>query len=148
MPISISDDIKARVNGALYAGTPLLLAVVDASHKPRLSFRGSTQVFSDDSLGFWARSPGGETIQAIAANPHVAFMYRNPTDRVFLQFAGRARLAEGADRDRVYEQAPEYERNADPERKGVGVIVELDKIEGLAGFDEAGKPIGIRLKRD
>jgi hypothetical protein len=72
-------------------------------------------------------------------------MYREPAKRVFLQFSGRARLAEGAERDRVYDSAPELERKSDPERKGVGVIIDLDKVEGILGFDETGpRRVGMR----
>jgi hypothetical protein len=30
----------------------------------------------------------------------------------------------------------ELERRSDPERKGVGVIIDLDKVEGILGFDD------------
>jgi len=75
-------------------------------------------------------------------------MYRHPTQRVFLQFSGRARIAEGADRDRVYDSAPELERKGDPEKKGVGVIIDLDKVEGLLGFDAEGNRRPLRMTRD
>ena len=38
--------------------------------------------------------------------------------------ARRARIAKGAERGKVYDSAPEIERRSDPERKGVGVIIE------------------------
>ncbi len=146
MAIDLDDEIRAHVNGALIAGNPMIMASVDEAGRPRLSFRGSTQVFSADQLGFWARNAGGSTVAAIAANPHVAMMYRHPAQRVILQFAGRARLAQGAERDQVFDAAPEFERNADPERKGVGVIIDLDKVEGILGVDPEGgvKRVGMR----
>ena len=61
---------------------------------------------------------------------------------------GRARIAEGAERDRVYESAPEFEQRADPERKGVGVIVDLDRVEGMLGLDDQGQRRGVRMRRD
>jgi hypothetical protein len=146
--IDLPDEIRVHVNGALLAGNPIILASVDAAGRPRLSYRGSTQVFSGDQLGFWARNPEGSTLVAIRANPHVALMYRHPTQRVFLQFSGRARIAKGAERDNVYDSAPEIERRSDPERKGVGVIIDLDKVEGILGFDEAGHRRGVSLRRD
>ena len=105
-------------------------------------------MFSGDQLGFWARNAEGSTLEAIGANPHVALMYRHPAQRVFLQFSGRARIAKVAERDKVYESAPEVERRSDPERKGVGVIIDLDKVEGILGFDEAGQRRGVSLRRD
>src|SRR5581483_11814432 len=129
--IELTDEIRALVNGALTSGTPMVLATVDAKGRPRLTFRGSIQVFGPDRLGFWARHAEGGTMENLAANPNVAMMFRNPTTRAMLSFAGRARIADGAERDRVFENAPEIERKADPERKGAGVIVDLDRVEGL-----------------
>jgi hypothetical protein len=146
--IALTEEVIEHVNGALMAGNPMILASVDEAGRPRLSFRGSTQVFSADQLGFWARNAEGSTLEAIKANPHVAMMYRHPTKRTFLQFSGRARVAEGVDRDRVYDSAPEFERNADKEKNGVGVIIDLDKIEGLLGFDGEGKPRRLSMTRD
>jgi len=148
MSLTLPDEIRERVNGALMAHTPMLMAAVDAAGRPRLSYRGSVQVFGDDQLSFWARNAAGETLAAITQNPNVAFMYRDPAARVMLQFAGRARVVAGlAERDRVYDSAPEFERNADPERKGEGVVVDLDSVEGVLGLDEPGQRRLVRLAR-
>lgn len=148
MSIVLPDEVRTMVNGALESATPMILASVDAEGRPRLTFRGSIQVFSDDQLGFWARNAEGSTMENIAGNPHVAMMFRDPTTRAMLQFAGRARVAAGAERDRVFDNAPEFERRADPEKKGVGLIVDLDKVEGLLGFDAEKKPRWVRMSRD
>ncbi len=145
--IVLSEEIRDHINGALGAGNPLIVATVDEAGQPRLSYRGSVAVYSDSQLGFWARNPEGLTVGGIGANPHVAVMYRSPALRVLLQFAGRARLAVDEERDRVFENAPEFERNADPERRGVGVIIDLDKVEGMLGLDADGKRRGVRMLR-
>jgi len=147
LAIELTDEIREHINGALMAGNPMILASVDPAGKPRLSFRGSTQVFSADQLGFWARNAEGSTMESIGKNPHVALMYRHPAQRVILQFAGRARVAGGADRDRVYDLAPEFEQKADPEKKGVAVIFDLDKVEGILGLDAEGNRRGVSMKR-
>ena len=145
-PIVLGEEIRELVNNALVGGYPMLLAAVDAQGRPRLSFRGSIQVFSDDQLGFWARNNEGETMEAIAANPNVAMMLRKPERRAFLQFTGRARVVTGAERDRVYDQAPEFERRADPDKKGTGVVVDLDRVEG--GWPgEDGERVRVRMAR-
>ena len=148
MAIELTDEIRGHVNGGLVNGHPMIVASVDAEGRPKLSFRGSTQVFSADQLGFWARNAEGTTLAAIRANPHVAMMFRDPQGPVILQFYGRARVAEGAERDRVYDLAPEYERNADAEKKGVGVIVDLDRVEGVLGVDGEGKRRFVRMARE
>jgi hypothetical protein len=58
----------------------------------------------------------------------------DPKARGFMNFRGRARIDESAEaRRRVYEQAPEGERNLDKERKGVPLIIDLVSIEGFFG---------------
>ncbi len=126
----------------------MVVASVDAEGRPRLTFRGSLQAFSDDQVGFWARNAEGGTMENIAANPHVAMMMRNPDTRVVLQLMGRARRVEGAERDRVYANAPEIEQRGDPDKKGAAVLVDLDRVEGFLGMDAAGKPRFVRLSRD
>ena len=148
MSITLDDEIKGLINGALTTASPMVLASVDAQGRPRLTFRGSIQAFSDDQVGFWARNAEGSTMENIAANPQVAMMYRNAQTRQLLQLSGRAHMAEGAERDRVYENAPEIERNADPERKGVGVVVDLDRVEGFLGLAADGQRRFIRMERD
>jgi hypothetical protein len=141
MPLQLTQEIKDLVNNGLASGNPLVLAVVTPANRPRLSFRGSTQVYSDDALGFWLRNTTGETIDAIKHNPNVAMMYRSTTTPL-LQFQGRARITtDEAERARVFESAPERERQSDPERKGLAVIIDLDKVEGVLGFDEKGPRI-------
>jgi pyridoxine/pyridoxamine 5'-phosphate oxidase len=147
LAIELTDEIREHINGALMAGNPMIVASVDAAGRPRLSYRGSTQVFSADQLGFWARNAEGSTMESIATNPNVALMYRHPAQRVFLQFTGRARVVEGAERDRVYDLSPEFEQKADPERKGVAVVIDLDKVEGVLGLDADGNRRGVSLQR-
>jgi len=146
MSLVLTDEIKGLVNGALASGNPMVLAVVGENNQPHLSFRGSIQVYSDDQLGLWVRNVQGGTTEAIRKNPYVALMYRSATTPM-LQFQGRARITtDPAERARVFESAPERERNVDPERKGLAVIVDLDKVEGVLGFKD-GKPVFAKLVR-
>jgi hypothetical protein len=142
----LTQEIKDLVNGSLDSGNPMLLAAVDAQHRPVLSFRGSTQVHTDDSLGLWARNAEGGTIEAIKQNPQVALMYRSATVPL-LKFEGRARIAtDPAERNQVFDAAPERERTADADRKGLALVIELDKVGGVLGFNADG-PIFVGLGR-
>jgi hypothetical protein len=147
MSLVLGDELKGIINNALGERTPMVLASVDAEGRPRLTFRGSLQTFSDDQVGFWARNPEGGTMDNITANPHVSMIMRNPDTRVVLQLMGRARRVEGAERDRIYANAPEVEQRGDPERKGAGVIVDIDRVEGFLGMGADGKPRFVRLSR-
>jgi Pyridoxamine 5'-phosphate oxidase len=146
-PFTLTSEIKALVAGAFDSGNVLLLAAVDKDHKPVLSFRGSTSVFSDTQLSLWARNADGGTIEAISNNPYVAIMYRSQSVPL-LQFIGRARIVDDpAERHRAFDLAPEKERASDPERKGRAVIIELDEVKGVLGFGADG-PIFCHLVRD
>lgn len=145
-PFALTSEIKALVAGALDSGNVLLLAAVDKDHKPVLSFRGSTSVFSDTQLSLWVRNAEGGTIEAISNNPQVALMYRSQSVPL-LQFIGRARIVDDpAARNRAFGLAPEKERASDPERKGRAVIIDLDEVKGVLGFGADG-PILCHLAR-
>jgi hypothetical protein len=144
--LALTDELKSLVNTALDDGAPLLLAAVSPDGKPVLSFRGSVQTYSDDQLGLWARNGQGGTLDAIRANPNVVLVYRSATTPV-LQFHGRARVAESdPERSRVYDSAPDRERAADPERKGLAVIIDLDRVEGVLKIGPGGAEF-VRLAR-
>ena len=145
-PLTLTQEIRELVGTALTSGYPILLAAVDPENHPLLSFRGSTVVYSDDQLALWIRNVAGGTIEAIKHNPHVALMYRSATIPL-LQFQGRARIAaEETERNRVFEAAPEQERNADPGQKGIAIIIDLDKVSGVLGFTNEG-PVWVHMAR-
>jgi predicted pyridoxine 5'-phosphate oxidase superfamily flavin-nucleotide-binding protein len=127
--VVLTDEFKTAINNAIADRAPILLASVDASGQPALSFRGSTQVYSDHELGIWVRNQDGGLLASVAANPLIALMYRNPETRLAFQMHGEARRVDDeAVKQRVYEMAPEVERNADAERKGTALIVDLLRI--------------------
>jgi hypothetical protein len=142
----LTDDLKTLVNNALTDGSPMLLAAVSPESKPVLSFRGSVQTHGDGALGLWVRNGQGGTLEAIRANPDVALIYRSATTPV-LQFHGTARIADDeAERAAVFESAPERERNSDPERKGIAVVVDLESVQGVLRFGPEG-PVFVKLAR-
>jgi hypothetical protein len=144
--LALTSEIRDMVNNALTSNTPMLLAAVSPDGKPVLSFRGSTQAFSDTQLSIWARNHGGDTLAAIQNNPHVALMYRSAVTPL-LQFHGRARIATAEDeRAHAYEILPELERKFDPERTGIAVIIDLDRVEGVLRVTD-GKPVFCRMAR-
>ena len=87
---------------------------------------------------------GLEVLKAIKANPNVVLVYRSAAAPV-LQFHGVARVAaDESERKRVFESSPEREQNADPERKGAAIIVDLTKVEGVLKFGSDG-PVFVKL---
>ena len=147
MPIKITPEIAETINNALATKTPVVIAYADERGQPILSFRGSVQVSGEDEVTWWVRNAEGMMAKTIAAHPRVALMYRNPETRISFQLQGRARIVRDEPaRGRVYENSPKPEQDADPNRKGVAVIVDLDRVEGLAGFGPDG-PIRIKMER-
>jgi hypothetical protein len=146
--IALPQALKDRIDAALVQRHPMLLAHVAADGQPILSFRGSVQVFSDDQLALWIRNAEGGFIQAIAANPRVALMYRDEDAKATYQFQGRARVThEAQERQRIFERAPAAERAHDFAQLGAAVVVDLDRVEGYAGLGPQGQVDGIRMVR-
>jgi len=134
--IKINEELAALVAGALDGGNAIIVTAVSADRKPVVSIRGSVAVFGDDQLSFWARNTEGGTIEAIRANPAVSLLYRGPGVPL-LMFTGRARVVEGAERDRAYDVAHEREQKADADKKGAAVVVDLDEVRGVLVKDGA-----------
>ena len=114
------DDERALTTG---------LVATAANGQPDLALKGSLMVWDKDNLAWWERSKR-ETYAAVASNPRVAIFVRNPTrDRRGLRFYGEARIVEdAAEREAVWERVIQIERDADKDRKGVAVIVRVDRV--------------------
>jgi hypothetical protein len=131
-PIQLSDEMREAVNGALANGTPVIVAYVDENGQPSLSYRGSVQVYGPEQLAVWVRNPEGGLQRALRNNPRVTLLYRNPQTRLMLNFQGRGHFDSGEDvRNTVYENSPEPERNADRDRKGLALVIDLDRVTGF-----------------
>jgi len=134
--LKLSEDMKKAVNSAFASLKPIVVSYVDEKGAPHLSFRGSTQAFSDTQLAIWVRSPDGRILEATRKNPAVALIYGSfePTARAFMIFGGRAHVDAGAAvRKRVYESAHPFEQEKDKDRKGHALIIDLDSVEGFFG---------------
>lgn len=147
-PLRIPSDLRTLINTALAERHPMLMGHVGPDGQPHLSFRGSVQVHEDDSLCLWIRNAEGGFVSAIATQPRVALMYRNEDSKATYQFKGRARVVNDDDtRLRIYQAAPQVERDHDFAMAGVAVVIELDSIEGYAGLGPNGQTGRVRLLR-
>ncbi len=146
--VKLTDTIKTYVTDALATKHPMLVAYTDEAGQPVLSFRGSTQAFSDDQIAMWVRNAGGSFIAAIKKNPKVALMYRNEETRATYQFQGRAHVAgDDATREKVYQTMTQVERDHDYARTGVALIIDLDLVQGQAGLSNTGPIEPVRMVR-
>lgn len=130
-PLRLTPEIKTAVNGALDNQTPMLIAYVDGADQVHLSFRGTIQAYSDDQLALWARDPEGGLPRNIAAHPKVTLFYHDAARRTSYSLYGRARVAtDPAARGVIFENSHPREQQADYRRRGVAIVVDLDRIEG------------------
>ena len=119
---------NARTDDERSLTTPLVATA--GTDYPDLAYRGSTMVFDRDHLAWWERTTGRETMANLEKNNRVAVWVRNPVrDRRPLRFYGEARVLEsGPERDAVWEKVVQVEKDMDKEKKGVAVIVRVDRV--------------------
>jgi hypothetical protein len=130
-PLRLTPQIKAAVDGALDNQTPMMIAYLDGAEQIHLSFRGTIQAFSDDQLALWARDPEGGLPTNIAARPKVTLFYHDAAKRATYTFYGRARIAADPEtRAVIFESSHPREQQADFRRRGVAIVVDLDRVEG------------------
>ena len=129
--INLPEDVRTAIDTALAedAYYPCVWTTVDETGQPSSSFFGTTQVLSDHEVAIWMRTPSRGFLARIAKNPKCSMLYRNHETKFGFQIHGEARLVEdAATARRVYDKSPEVERNADPDRQGVAVIVDVVRL--------------------
>lgn len=132
--IKFTDVMKERVNNAFKDQKTCLLATASKDGMPSISFRGSMFVWDDDHLAYWERSrlSGAEHIEE---NPNVVVFYFDMTIRPPLgwRFIGQATIyKEGEMRQEIMDRTIKDELDKDPERKGYGVLIRVDKIRNYS----------------
>lgn len=141
-------DLKDRINNALAQRHPMLITYADETGQPNITFRGSTQAFSDTQLAIWVRNANGKMIRSIAKNPKVSLMYRDEDAKATYIFQGRAHVdSSEAARRQVYDTMAQVERDHDFAKLGVAMIIDLDTVEGYAGLGPQGQINPIRMAR-
>jgi len=127
VPIDLSKFAEA-VNVAFEEGTPCILVSADKNGYPDVAFKGSTMVFDDQRIAWWERSLAEQIVQ-VAENPHVVILYRSSKRGMLLRFYGDATLhREGQMREDIMKRVIPQELEKDPERKGFGVTVQVNRV--------------------
>jgi hypothetical protein len=130
-PVNLTGEIAGAIDGAALRGHPLALAFVRDDGSPSVTFRGGTYVHSPTQIGIWVRKRDSGLATAIADRPRVSLVFfeREGPGARYLAIQGRARVAPELDQE-VYDSIIEPERQQDPERKGIAVIVDVDSVTG------------------
>ena len=131
--IKYEEEIRQRVDTAMANSTTCLLATASAAAEPGIGFKGSMMVFDDGHLAYWERTRRGR-LEHIEENPKVMVYYADPRARVHWRFHGVATVYKsGPIREQIMARTIQAELDRDPERKGYGVLIRVDKITNLAG---------------
>jgi hypothetical protein len=131
--------LQPLINAALADGAPCLVGTASPDGWPQISPKGSVLVLDDETLAYWERVR--RTAQAnVSANPKVVVWYRNPAKAdqlppgAAVRFYGTASTHEsGPLADQVWANCVPAERERDPERKGLAVVIKVARVEDLAG---------------
>ena len=107
-----------------------LVATAAKDGAPDISFKGSFMVWDKDHLAFWERAHG-QTLANLAENPRAAIVYRNREAGKTWRFWGTAELLRSGElREGIMGRTYQPELDRDPERKGVAVLIRVDKVGG------------------
>jgi hypothetical protein len=140
--LDLTGDIAAAIDGAALRGATLALAYVREDGSPSVSFRGSTQVHGPAELAIWARKRDSGLASAIDKESRVSLVYYGPDGPgpLFLSIDGRARVAPELN-ENVWTAMFEGERQQDPDRQGVAILIEVDNVAGAGreGYFQQGR---------
>jgi hypothetical protein len=130
LPLELDDEIKDAIETAFDSGNYVTVAYNGDDGWPHVSRRGSTQVFGPQQLAIWVRKRDDGLAKAVDTRPAMTLFYLDMAERgVVYTFYGRGHLSADPEvNDRVWENTPERERAQDPERKGIALVVDLERI--------------------
>lgn len=103
--------------------------------------RGSTMVFDDEHFGLWERGRG-KTAANLKDGARITLFFRKPQLREsgvlpkggVARFYGVASIhRSGAVYEEIWTRLIQAEKDRDPEKKGFGVLVRVERAEDLSG---------------
>ena len=123
-----------------------LLGTIRGDGHANISPRGSILVVDGDTLGLWDRG-GRASSEALADGVKLSVYFRNTTLSAVARggngllpaggvarFYGTAELhRSGPAYDKVWNDMPQPERDADPDKKGFAVLIRVESAEDLRG---------------
>lgn len=131
---ALDDELQEAIAAAFGEMNALTVAYVDADGWAQLSKRGTVQVLDGQTIGLWVRKTTDGMAVSIAERPQVTLHYVDLANRgVLYSLYGTAKVTDDAElRARIFDGSPEYEQSMDPDRKGLAIVVELQRIVGLS----------------
>lgn len=136
----IPNNLRTHINGA-YPDNTVMIGSVLPDGFAQFTPRGSVYVYDDTHLAMWERGLGS-TNDNLADGTKLTVFYRNMALREsgllprggIARFYGTAILVkEGAQRDEIYNGIIKHEQARDPDKKGFGVLIRIDRAEHIDG---------------
>jgi hypothetical protein len=129
-PLEFDDQIRDAIASALESGNVLTVAYNGDDGWPHVSRRGSTHVYGPQQLAIWVRKRGEGLAKAIEQRPQITLFYVDLLERhVAYTFYGRGRVSSDSEEsDRVWAGTHQIEKDQDPERNGVPLIIDVERL--------------------
>ncbi len=128
------------INTAFPANVCLVGSVLPSGFA-QVSPRGSTMVYDDENIALWERGKGS-TNENLHDGSKVTVYFRHPKLREsgvlpsggVARFYGTAKLYKsGPVYDEIWKRLIGPEKERDPEKKGFGVLIKIERAEDLGG---------------
>jgi len=138
--IKLTPLMRELLDSALADGHEALLGSIGPDGYPQISPKGSLAVFDDTTLSFWERSHRTSE-RNLKANPKVVVYYRNAARMKEIPYGGGAFRIYGTARivtdpattAKVWDRTNETEQSRDKDKTGVGILIDVDRVEELNG---------------
>jgi len=129
-PLALDDEIREAIGSAFDKLNFITIAYNGEDGWPHVSRRGSTQVYGPQQLAIWVRKREDGLAKAVEMRPEVTLFHLDIVERgIAYTFYGRGRVTEDTEvADRVFAASPEAEQAQDPERKGIPLIIDLERV--------------------
>jgi hypothetical protein len=130
------------IDQALAEGVACIVGTIGDDGLPNLGFKGSMMVFDAAHLAYWEYTRR-QHLANLRRNRQISVMYFNVSRGAYVRMWGEAALhPDGPIRDQILSRVVPAELKRDPERKGLGVLIRVDRLEepisGLVQLREAG----------
>jgi len=137
---NIPQVLQEHINTA-YPAHVCLVGTTLPNGYAQITPRGSTMVFDDEHFALWERGRGS-TNANLADGTKVTIYFRKPPLREsgllprggIARFYGTAKIYKsGPIYEEIWKRLIEPEKKGDPEKKGFGVLVKVERAEDLSG---------------
>jgi uncharacterized protein len=138
--VMIPKSLHEHINSAFPANV-CLLATVLPNGFAQVSPRGSTMVFDDEHLALWERGKGSVNSSLTDGTKATVFL-RNIALREsgllpkggIARFYGTAQIHNsGPVYEEIWKRLIQQEKDRDPQKKGFGVLIKVERAEDLDG---------------